>query len=87
MGSAQAASEPHLGEITLFPYSFTPVGYALCDGSLISVQSNTALFSLLGTQFGGDGSQTFGLPDLRGASPTPGVRYFIATQGIFPSRP
>lgn len=52
----------------------------------MSISQNTALFSLLGTNFGGDGRTTFALPDLRGASPVPNVDYYIATQGVFPSR-
>lgn len=59
-------SEPFLGEIRLFPYNFAPVGWAYCNGQLLSIAQNTALFSLLGTNYGGDGETTFGLPDLRG---------------------
>src|ERR1700716_2959979 len=55
-----------LGEITLVPYSFAPRGYAFCQGQILSISQNTALFSLLGTTYGGDGVTTFGLPDLRG---------------------
>jgi microcystin-dependent protein len=87
VGSAQASAEPHLGEIEMFSFNFAPVGYRVCDGATLSIQTNTALFSLLGTTYGGDGVTTFNLPDLRGASPMPGVRYYIAVSGIFPSRP
>lgn len=59
-------SDPFLGEIRLFPYDFAPRGWALCDGSVLSIAQNTALFSLLGTIYGGDGQTTFALPDLRG---------------------
>jgi microcystin-dependent protein len=59
-------SDPFLGEIRLFPYDFAPLGWALCDGSVLSIAENTALFSLLGTTYGGDGRSTFALPDLRG---------------------
>ena len=62
-------SKPFLGQITLFPYNFAPFGWALCQGQLLSIAQNTALFSLLGTQFGGDGRTTFALPDLRGRVP------------------
>ena len=55
-----------LGEITLVPYNFAPRGYAFCQGQILSISQNTALFSLLGTTYGGDGVSTFGLPDLRG---------------------
>src|SRR5271156_6356425 len=62
-------SNPFLGQITLFPYIFAPYGWALCEGQLLSISQNTALFSLLGTQFGGDGRSNFALPDLRGRAP------------------
>lgn len=61
--------DPFIGEITIFPYNFAPQGWAKCDGQLLSISQNTALFSLLGTQYGGDGETTFGLPDLRGRVP------------------
>lgn len=64
-----AASSPYVGEIMLFAGNFAPTGWAFCDGSLISIASNTALFSLLGTQYGGNGQTTFALPDLRDAVP------------------
>ncbi|GAN78553.1 phage tail protein [Acidisphaera rubrifaciens] len=57
---------PYLGEIDLFAFGFAPRGYALCNGQLLPIVQNQALFSLLGTQFGGDGQTTFALPDLRG---------------------
>lgn len=59
-------AEPLLGEIMLVPFNFAPRGWAFCEGQLLSISSNTALFSLLGTTYGGDGRSTFGLPDLRG---------------------
>jgi microcystin-dependent protein len=61
--------EPFLGQIKMFAGNFAPRGYAFCDGQLLSIASNTALFSLLGTIYGGDGRTTFGLPDLRGRLP------------------
>jgi microcystin-dependent protein len=60
------AQEPLLGEIKWVPYNFTPKGWAECDGHLLPISQNTALFSLLGTTYGGDGRTTFALPDLRG---------------------
>lgn len=60
------ASEPFIGQIETFGFNFAPRGWAFCDGQLLSIASNTALFSLLGTTYGGDGRTTFGLPDLRG---------------------
>jgi len=62
-------SEAYLGEIRMFPAGWAPRGWAPCDGAILSIQSNTALFSLLGTSYGGNGSTTFALPDLRGATP------------------
>jgi microcystin-dependent protein len=69
-------SDPFIGEIRLVPFNFAPRGWALCDGALLSIAQNQALFSLLGIAYGGDGVQTFGLPDLRGRTPMgagPGV--------------
>lgn len=62
-------SEPFVGEIRMFAGTFAPRGWALCDGQLLAISSNDALFSLLGTIYGGDGRTTFGLPDLRGRLP------------------
>lgn len=59
-------ANPFVGQITLFPYNFAPLGWALCQGQLLPINQNTALFSLLGTQFGGNGTSNFALPDLRG---------------------
>lgn len=63
------ANEPYIGGVFLFAGSFAPRGFALCQGQLMSIAQNTALFSILGTTYGGDGQQTFGLPDLRGRAP------------------
>lgn len=62
-------SEPFIGEIRMFGGNFAPRGYAFCDGQLLSIAQNSALFSLLGTIYGGDGRTNFGLPDLRGRIP------------------
>ncbi|MBS1913478.1 MAG: phage tail protein [Bacteroidetes bacterium] len=62
-------AEPFIGQIIQAGFNFAPIGYATCDGQLLSIAQNTALFSLLGTTFGGDGRVTFGLPDLRGRVP------------------
>ena len=59
-------SEPFLGQIMLVGFNFAPVGWAFCNGQLLSIAQNAALFSLLGTAFGGDGVSNFALPDLRG---------------------
>ncbi len=62
-------SEPFIGEIRMFAGNFAPRSWALCEGQLLSISQNDALFSLLGTVYGGDGRTTFGLPDLRGRIP------------------
>lgn len=63
------ALDPFIGEIYMFAGNFAPRGYALCDGQLLSIAQNTALFSILGTTYGGNGQTTFALPDLRGRAP------------------
>ncbi|HVP38342.1 MAG TPA: tail fiber protein [Candidatus Saccharimonadales bacterium] len=60
------AQQPFIGEIRLVPFNFAPVGWAFCDGQLMAISENTALFALIGTTYGGDGISTFALPDLRG---------------------
>lgn len=62
-------SEPFLGEIIIFGGNFAPRGWAFCQGQLLSIAQNSALYSILGTTYGGNGQTTFGLPDLRGRSP------------------
>ena len=76
--------EPFIGQIVLFPFNFEIRNWARCDGRLLPISSNQALFALLGTQFGGDGRMTFALPKLAG--PSEGLQYQIALQGVFPSR-
>ncbi len=69
-------SNPYVGEIRMFAGNFAPVGWALCDGSLLSIATYQFLFQLIGTAYGGDGVSTFALPDLRGRVPVhqwPGV--------------
>ena len=78
--------EPFLGQILLLPYNFAPRGWEFCEGQLLSISSYSALFSLMGTNFGGDGRTTFGLPDLKGKEPAPNTRYCIALEGLYPSR-
>jgi len=60
---------PFVGEVRAFAGNFAPLGWALCNGQLLSISQNTALFSLLGTTYGGNGQTTFALPDLRGRVP------------------
>jgi len=62
-------SDPFLGEIRMTGFNFAPVGWALCNGQTLSISQNTALFALLGTTYGGNGTSTFNLPDLQGRVP------------------
>lgn len=61
--------DPFVAEIRMFPFNFPPKGWAFCDGQIMPISQNTALFSLLGTIYGGNGQTTFALPDLQGRSP------------------
>jgi len=81
------AQDPYLGEIRLFPYNFAPQGWATCQGQLLPINQNQALFSLLGTTYGGDGQTTFALPDLRGRAPigvgqAPGLSNYVLGQKV-----
>ena len=83
--------ETFIGQIILFAGSYTPVGFAACDGALLPISNYTALFSLLGTTYGGDGTANFALPKmsasaLTGAKEGEGARYLIAIEGIYPPR-
>ena len=78
--------ETFIGQIELLPYNFVPQDWAACNGQLLSINQHTALFALLGTNFGGNGRTTFALPDLRGKEPVPDTHYCIALQGLFPPR-
>ena len=74
-------SEPFIAEVRIFAGNFAPRGWAFCDGQLLAIDQNTALFSLVGTIYGGDGRSTLGLPDLRGRVPVhpglgPGLRLY-----------
>lgn len=62
-------AEPFLSEIRIASFDFAPRGWALCDGAILSIAQNQALFALLGTAYGGNGTVTFALPDLRGRVP------------------
>lgn len=62
-------ADPFVAEIRIFPFTFAPKGWAWCDGQLLPLSQNTALFSLLGTTYGGDGRYNFALPDLQGRAP------------------
>ena len=75
-------AQPFLGEISPVAFPFPPKGWAFCNGQILSIQQNTALFSLLGTTYGGDGVNTFALPDLRGrVSVSSGPNYPLGSTG------
>jgi len=83
-------TEPFLGEIRMFGGDFAPRGWARCHGQLLSIAEHAPLYSLVGTTYGGDGRETFALPDLRAdALPPPQspVTFIIALAGVYPSRP
>lgn len=75
-----------LGGVVLFPYEFAPKGWLACEGQTLPIMQNQALFSLLGTKFGGDGRTTFTVPNLKGKEPLPGLHYCIALNGSYPTR-
>jgi microcystin-dependent protein len=82
---ASAGTEPFIGEMMLTPYNFCPRGFALASGQLLAISQNTALFSLLGTTFGGNGQTTFALPNLQGRAPIhngqgPGLSSYVLGQ-------
>lgn len=62
-------ADPFVAEIRIFPFNFAPKGWAFCNGQILPISQNTALFSLLGTTYGGNGQSTFALPDMQGNSP------------------
>ena len=74
---------PLVGEIRLFAFTFAPNGWAPCAGQLLPISQNTALYTIIGITFGGDGKTTFALPDYSGLAPR-GLQYCIAIQGIYP---
>jgi microcystin-dependent protein len=73
-------SEPFLGEIRLFGFAFAPRGWAFCNGALLAINQNSALFSLLGTTYGGNGQTTFALPDLRSRVP---IHWGQSPEGLY----
>ncbi len=82
--------EPYLGQIQLFAFGFAPDGWLLCNGALLQINENVALYSLLGTKFGGDGQTNFAIPNLVGARPqnvtSNYMCYYIASEGYYPPR-
>jgi len=83
-------AEPYLGEIRMFGGDFAPRGWARCHGQLLPISEHAPLFSLIGTTYGGDGVETFALPDLRHdhtpAAALP-ITFIIALAGVYPPRP
>src|ERR1700730_1610593 len=78
-------SDQFVAEIRIFPFSFAPKGWALCDGQLLPISQNTALFSLLGTFYGGDGKSNFALPNLQGSAAMHTTQYSGNSPfGVFP---
>jgi microcystin-dependent protein len=73
-------AQPYIGEIRMFAGNFAPVGWMLCGGQQIAISENETLFNLIGTTYGGDGQETFGLPDLRGRVPIHQSNDFILAQ-------
>ena len=86
-GSAQ--SEPYVAEVRTFAFHFCPLGHVRLHGELLSLSQNTALFSLLGTNYGGDGESNFALPATKPIYTVTGANLLqcMATQGVFPPRP
>ena len=78
--------EEYIGVIKLFAGNFAPKGFMECNGELLQISQNTALFSVFGTAYGGDGQTTFALPDLTKQAPVTGSMYIICVQGMYPSR-
>ena len=87
-------SQPYVGQIMVFAFNFAPRNYAYCNGAQVSIAQNQALFSILGTTYGGDGVSNFALPDMRPADPVhhqrhwdpTEPRYLICAQGVYPPR-
>ena len=78
--------DPFYGEVSLFPYERVPEGWARCDGQLLPIEQHTALFSLIGNRFGGDGRRNFALPKMKPLPTEEGAAlgYFISIGGIYP---
>ena len=85
--SAQTFDETsYIGSVFLVGFGFCPAGTVEAAGQLIDITSDSALYSLLGIRFGGDGRRTFALPDLRNSAPVDGMRYCIVVDGVYPPR-
>lgn len=78
--------EEFIGNIKLYPYSFAPMDTLLCNGQLVNIVTSQALFSLIGTTYGGNGTTNFAVPNMLGLEPIPGMNYYIIVNGIYPTR-
>jgi microcystin-dependent protein len=76
----------YIGTILLYAFNYAPEGWLSCDGQTMNITQYQALFALLGTTYGGNGTTNFLLPNLYGASPIPAMKYYICITGIWPSR-
>ena len=79
--------QAYIGAIVLAGFNFAPVNWAFCNGQLLPINQNMALFSLLGTTYGGDGQTNFALPTLNASALQSGLNYIICINGVYPSRP
>jgi microcystin-dependent protein len=75
-----------IGSIELFPFTYAPMGWMYCDGTMLSIADYSPLFALIGTNYGGDGINTFALPNLQGTEPIPGTHFLICVEGLFPTQ-
>jgi microcystin-dependent protein len=79
--------DPFLGQIELFPYQNRALmGWQVCSGQILNVSQYQALYSLIGFTYGGNGTTTFALPNLLGTEPVPYMKYYIAMEGLYPTR-
>jgi microcystin-dependent protein len=79
--------QAYIGAIVLVGFNFAPVNWAFCNGQVLPINQNTALFSLLGVTYGGDGQTNFALPNLNAGALQSGLNYIICVNGVYPSRP
>jgi len=84
VSAMNTSGDHYIGQISLFAFDFAPPGWVECAGQTIPIEENFTLCNLIGTTYGGDGMNSFQLPDLRNASPIPNAKYYIAMTGIYP---